>query len=276
MVVTRSKAKLQISSISTSADSSEHIPLRPRAYPSISPKTIVKPRKPVRTSRRSSYFTLAAPEITVNPNIFRPPSLSISRFGLIQESLDYSLYFLCVQAILWNQTRGQQARPVLGQILTLYPSPEDLAAADLTTLTALLHPIGLHNIRGARLIAFARAWVIAPPSKQRRYRRLDYPSKSCGRDIKPAEVLDEADSREGWEIAHLPGIGAYALDSYRIFYRDRLRAVQEGSEEEWRRVVPLDKDLRAYLVWRWREEGWEWDMLTGKRQKVDIIEEESS
>ena len=154
--------------------------------------------------------------------------------------------------------------------MNLYPTPEDLAVADLAFLTALLHPIGLHNIRAARLIAFARAWVTAPPCKERRYRRIDYPAKGCGRDIKPGEVLDEADAREGWEIAHLPGIGAYALDSFRIFHRDRLRGVagREGGEE-WRRVVPLDKDLRAYLVWRWRCEGWEWDMFTGKRRKQE-------
>ena len=45
------------------------------------------------------------------------------------------------------------------------------------------------------------------------------------------------------------------MDSYRIFYRDKLREVAEGTEEEWRRVVPLDKDLRAYLVWRWKRDG---------------------
>jgi len=35
----------------------------------------------------------------------------------------------------------------------------------------------------------------------------------------------EGDAREGWEIAHLPGMGAYALDSYRIFHRDELRGI---------------------------------------------------
>ena len=100
-----------------------------------------------------------------------------------------------MQVILWNQTRGQQARPVLGQILTLWPTPEDLATADLATLTELLYPIGLFNIRAARLIAFAKAWVAAPPCKERRYRRLDYPRKRDGKDVKKDEVLDENDER---------------------------------------------------------------------------------
>lgn len=95
-------------------------------------------------------------------------------------------------------------------------------------------------------------------------------------DVKPGEVLDEQDEREGWEIAHLPGVGAYALDSYRIFHRDRLRGVvcdEQGREPEWKSVTPTDKDLRAYLVWKWRLEGWVWDPLTGKRRRVDKDEE---
>lgn len=71
-----------------------------------------------------------------------------------------------------------------------------------------------------------------------------------------------------WEIAHLPGVGAYALDSWRIFCLDRFRngALGAGGKEgegqkgdlgeEWMRVVPKDKELRAYLKWRWAQEGW--------------------
>lgn len=129
-----------------------------------------------------------------------------------------------------------------------------------------------HNIRAARLIAFAEAWVERPPCKERRYRRVAYPVKGCGLDVKPGEILSEDDEREGWEVAHLPGMGAYALDSYRIFGRDKLRRLEDEvvarGVEEWRRVLPLDKDLRRYLVWRWREEGWDWDMFTGKRRKI--------
>lgn len=39
-------------------------------------------------------------------------------------------------------------------------------------------------------------------------------------------------------------------------------------EPEWKRVVPTDKDLKAYLVWKWRSEGWIWDPLTGKQSRV--------
>ncbi len=66
-----------------------------------------------------------------------------------------------------------------------------------------------------------------------------------------------------FEVAHLPGIGPYALDSFRIFHRDEMRGLakdwlgsgaEEGFEPEWMRVRPRDKELRAYLEWLWERE----------------------
>jgi hypothetical protein len=121
------------------------------------------------------------------------------------------------------------------------------------------------------LIALAQAWIAAPPCKERRYRKLHYPDRGCGTDVKPDEILEINDKREGWEIAHLPGMGPYALDSYRIFYRDRLREINDH-EPEWKRVLPLDKDLKPYLKWRWAQDGWDWNELTGKRKKLKLEE----
>ncbi|OAL49020.1 hypothetical protein IQ07DRAFT_490401, partial [Pyrenochaeta sp. DS3sAY3a] len=178
-------------------------------------------------------------------------------YGLIQERIRSSLYALVVQAILWNQTRGQTARPVLFTLLATYPTPLALSTASLPHLTSILQPIGLHNVRATRLIALAHAWLLAPPSRDRRYRKLHYPSRGCGSDVRSGEVLRLGDERQGWEIAHLPGVGTYALDSYRIFYRDELRGVggEEGVEPEWKRVVSGDKELKLYLGWRWGREG---------------------
>ncbi len=197
-----------------------------------------------------------------------PFVLEDTQYGLIQERIHNNLYALLVQAILWNQTRGLAARPVLFQLLSTWPAPDALSQASLPALTAMLQPIGLHNTRAARLIALAKAWVTSPPCKERRYRKLHYPAKGCGADIKPGEALSLDDEREGWEVAHLPGLGQYALDSFRIFYRDKLRDVDEEAEPEWKRVLPLDKDLRAYLVWKWEQEGWKWNMVTGRRIKL--------
>ncbi|KAH7136162.1 DNA glycosylase [Dendryphion nanum] len=198
-----------------------------------------------------------------------PFQLQPAIFGMIQERIQSSLYALVVQAILWNQTTGLTARPVLFQILSSYPTPLDLSRAELKTLTSFLQPIGLQNIRAARLIALAEAWIRALPSAERRYRKLHYPSRGSGMDVKPGEVLEIDDEREGWEIAHLPGMGPYALDSFRIFYRDRLRGIGANGEiPEWQRVLPKDKDLKAYLRWKWAQAGWNWDANTGNCIKI--------
>lgn len=201
--------------------------------------------------------TPLAPARTANPShLPQPPNLPFrlrpAQFGLIQERICSSLYALVIQVILWNQTRGIMARPILFAVLARYPTPEDLSFAELEDLTRMLQPIGLHNIRAMRLIAMAKAWLAAPPSRERRYRKLHYPTRGCGTDVKPNEVLSPEDDRVGWEIAHLPGMGAYALDSYRIFCRDTLRGVtlSKGVEPEWKRVVADDKDLKAYLKWK--------------------------
>ncbi|KAF2239058.1 hypothetical protein EV356DRAFT_563205 [Viridothelium virens] len=113
------------------------------------------------------------------------------------------------------------------------------------------------------------------------------------------------------EIGHLAGCGAYAWDSWRIFCRDELRGkrvrewilkrdgtksdkVEDGDvsedlegvrryvdgqmksdfEEEWKRVLPKDKELRPFLAWMWLKEGWIWDPDTGFKEKAsdDLME----
>ena len=68
--------------------------------------------------------------------------------------------------------------------------------------------------------------------------------------------------------------GKYAIDSWRIFCRDAMLGRAEdwngGGREpefqpEWMRVMPQDKELRAFLRWMWMREGWEWDPATGDR-----------
>lgn len=163
--------------------------------------------------------------------------------------------------MLWNQTSGIQARPVFWTLIRRYPHPEQLAAAKESDLVALLRPIGLQNIRAKRCISLGKMWEQHPPTADKQYRRRGYPSSS-GTDA------------EGFEVAHLPGVGPYALDSFRIFYRDTMRGLPAASPEaqevadfepEWKRVLPLDKELRAYLRWKWLKEGIEWDDRTGQR-----------
>jgi endonuclease III len=191
------------------------------------------------------------------------PSTQASTFGLIQESIAHNLYFLVIQAILWNQTSGIQARPIFFDFIKKYPDPTYLSQASLADLTALLRPLGLQNTRARRFIALAVQWNKKPPTAEQIYFRKGYPAQSLATDI-----------NEGYEIAHLTGVGPYALDSFRIFHRDEMRGLAkdwlgtgstiENFEPEWTRVLPQDKELRAYVKWRWLKEGLLWDDETGQ------------
>ncbi|KAB8254359.1 hypothetical protein BDV32DRAFT_142971 [Aspergillus pseudonomiae] len=150
------------------------------------------------------------------------------------------------------RTRGGVALPVLFKVFERYPTVEAMATAN--------------------------RWMSHPPKKDERYRKLHYPCKLDGRDVRPQECIDDADPRVAWEVAHLPGVGAYSLDSWRIFCRDELRGLAKdwkGSGAatadfvpEWKTVLPHDKELRAYLTWMWLKEGWVWDRQTGHKTRA--------
>jgi methyl-CpG-binding domain protein 4 len=211
------------------------------------------------------------------------PSLSASTFGLVQERLSQEPFRVLVAVIFLNQTRGSISIPYCEALFSVYKSPEEFSNADSDALVNFIRPLGLQNKRAEAIIKLARAWVENSPKKGKRYRRLDYPAKDDGKDVKKAEEpLTDDDPRSAWEIAHLPGLGPYAIDSWRIFCRDVLRGLHCGltsldtdkeyeleMSQEWTRVEPLDKELRMYLRWRWLRLGWLWDPVTGHRVRCD-------
>lgn len=230
----------------------------------------------VRLPTRSPYF----------PNKPRPnlisclpfPPLDAARFGLMQERLAYDPFRLLVATIFLNRTRGEQAMPVFFRLMERYPTITDLAAASVEDVVAIVHNLGFQNQRARKCVEMAKAWLKNPPERGQRYRKLNYPLKGDGKHISADEVIDDEDSRVGWEIAYLPGLGPYSHDSWRIFCRDKLRGLSEswngegaadGFEPEWKRVLPTDKELRAYLTWMWLKEGWMWNKETGQRTKAD-------
>ena len=180
------------------------------------------------------------------------------------------MYALVVQAILWNRTKGIAARPILWKLLCTYPTPEALASADPKAVEDMIRVLGLQRQLALSLVKMANVWVAAPPCMERRYGRRNYP-KGKGRDVRDRELLEPDDPRDGWEIGHLPGVGEYALDSYRLFGRDRLRGVKDGDgqEPEWKSVVPADKELGPYVRYKWAQQGWSYDIATGKRHRID-------
>ena len=210
------------------------------------------------------------------------PPLQATSFGLVQEALAHDPFRLLVAVIFLNKTRGHVALPVFYKLMESYPNPADLATANLDDVVDIIQRLGLQNQRAATCINLAKAWLERPPERGKRYRVLHYPRKGDGKEIKTGEVIDEDDKRVGWEIGQLPGVGAYAIDSWRIFCRDELRGLPTGLpkeltseakeadiEKEWARVLPLDKELRAYLRWRWLRNGWVWDPVTGERKRAD-------
>lgn len=217
------------------------------------------------------------------------PSIKARRFGLIQEELAHKPFQLLVAVIFLNKKKGEKAIPKFREFIEKYPGPDELAHANLLDVVAVIRPLGLFNTRANTLIEFAKRWLEDPPQSGRRFRVVHYPFRGAQKDIKPGEILDDTDPRvAALEIAHLPGCGPYALDSWRIFCRDVLRGValdwngagvgDEGFEPEWKRVKPGDKELRTFLRWMWLREGWEWDPDTGtkklaKTEEVKIAEE---
>lgn len=239
------------------------------------------PKKRSRAPVKSPFF--ASPASTKKP---RPPPGTVScipfpvltaqKFGLIQEVLAHDPFQLLIAVTFLNRTRGIHSIPIFYKLMERYPTPAALAAAKHSEIVEIIRHLGLQNSRATRYITLAAAWIADPPGKGRRHRKLNYPLPGDGKSIKPHEVISDADERSGaWEIAHLPTAGPYAIDSWRIFCRDVLRGLatswdgqgaEEGFEPEWKRVVPKDKELRAYLRWMWLREGWEWDPLTGDKE----------
>lgn len=219
------------------------------------------------STKTSPYFPKTTTRPKSSPKASTPtPPLTASHFGLIQELLAQQPFHLLLAVILLNKTSGRAAIPTLFTLIARYPTPRSLAIASVSEITAQIAHLGLQNSRARTLIALARTWCAAPPSKHVRHRTLHYPFPGAGADIKPGTTVgaEEVDARTGaFEIAHLPGVGAYALDSWRIFCRDVLRGVAagwngegagEGFEAEWKRVRPEDKELRAFLGWMWERE----------------------
>lgn len=202
------------------------------------------------------------------------PPLSEPYFGLIQEKLAHDPFRLLIAVTFLIRTQGKHAIPVFYELMERYPTPESLAAGNRDDIVPLIRHLGLQNQRAATYQMYAKVWLEDPPAKGRRYAVRDYPTKGAGKDIKKDEILTDEDERVAWEIGHMTQ-GPYAIDSWRIFCRDVLRGVANGwngegakksFQPEWMRVLPEDKELRAYLRWMWLKEGFEWDPFTGERE----------
>ncbi|EME80171.1 uncharacterized protein MYCFIDRAFT_155978 [Pseudocercospora fijiensis CIRAD86] len=216
------------------------------------------------------------------------PSINEKSFGLIQEKIWNEPFWLIIAVTFLNKTAGRSAVPVFWKIRQKWPQPYLLAQADSHELLGMIHHLGLQNQRCKRIKQIAHAWASCPPVVGKRFRILHYPNKGDGKDYKKDEIIEgDADDCAGAvELAHIPGCGRYAIDSWRIFCRDVMRGLakdyngygkqKEDFEAEWKRVVPEDKELRACLRWMWLREGYIWDPLTGNKREATEEEMENA
>lgn len=251
--------------ISNSIDLSLRFAATSADCPNLNPQT---PRK--KYPKLSPYFPL----VPTDPGSCLPfPPIDAPSFGLIQEQLAHDPFRLLIATIFLNRTRGGVALPVLFQVFERYPTIEAMANASPSQLVSMIRCLGFQNQRARKCITLAQTWLTDPPTPYKRYRKMHYPREFDGRNVGRDECVDQEDLRVAWEVAHLPGVGAYSLDSWRIFCRDELRglatdwmgtgAKEVGFVPEWKCVLPQDKELRAYLTWMWLKEGWVWDHNTG-------------
>ena len=245
-----------------------------------SKETFSSPLRRKTTAQSSNFFSLSTER---KASSIRFPEVEAPSFGLAQEKFANDPFKLMVIVIFLTKTKGSVSIPVCQALFEKYPGPAAFATAKAEDIAETTRSLGLQNKRSKLLIELAKAWVKKPPVRGCRYRHKHYPYQGDGQDINVSEEpISDEDPRTAWEIAHLPGTGEYMLDSWRIFCRDALRGIPSGlrdisgdrgigkeMNQEWTRVVPRDKELRAYLQWRWLRLGYLWNPLDGERIKVD-------
>ena len=102
---------------------------------------------------------------------------------------------------------------------------------------ALIRHLGTQRVRSRRLILLSRAYLQEPPSI------YDLRSSKSTK-IRSPSSLRTTIAYPATPISHLPGTGRYALDSYRIFCTQK----HDPDSDEWKMVLPTDKELVRYLV----------------------------
>ncbi|KIJ04370.1 hypothetical protein PAXINDRAFT_94787, partial [Paxillus involutus ATCC 200175] len=194
----------------------------------------------------------------------------------IPESVRDDPWKVLIAVRLLNVTTGKAAIPVFCKIIFRWPTPQDLMNAPIDELIELLRPLGLYNKRAKWLRDISKCYIEDPPryltssgplstasssetlgrsppsqneaaGEKRRQRRSNASTKACAtRQTYPTTP-----------ISHFPGVGPYALDSFRIFCKSV--SGEDAMKDEWKRVMPSDKELVGYLRWKWAaEEGKIW------------------
>jgi methyl-CpG-binding domain protein 4 len=100
---------------------------------------------------------------------------------LLQERFKSEPWKMMVACILLNRTTREQVDRVIDSLFDRYPTASAMETADVTELSEVLRPLGLHNRRAASLKKFSKDWLA------------------------------------GVELSKMFGVGKYAEDSWEIF-----------------------------------------------------------
>ncbi|KAF8669460.1 histidine acid phosphatase family [Rhizoctonia solani] len=156
----------------------------------------------------------------VTPDGFSSPSspeelsraLRAIKPTLIQESVCDNPWKIIIATTLLNKTKGKAAVPVFWELIERWPTPTALAQVAAPSLTELLRPLGTQSIRTSRLMRLSNAYVMHPPN-------LPSPPAPASRTTKfyPGTTKEYRAIQQTSPIAHLPFVGPYAIDSFRIF-----------------------------------------------------------
>ena len=270
--------------------------------PDESKTTETKSRRssPQKKGKSSPYFN-SAPTKQSKPKAKRPPPGTVSclpfpplmspSFGLVQERFAHEPFWLLVAITFLIRTKGTTSVPVFLKLKDRFPTPEEVAEpTNSQEILGMIQHLGLAMNRLKILQKYAGLFMSNPPCASKVYRVKNYDHRDVDVSLAyapqdaaehtslgtPSPDEDNVQHPEAWEIGHMTQ-GKYAIDSWRIFCRDRLlgrakdwngKGTKDDFQPEWMRVKPDDKELRAYLRWMWMCEGWEWDPLTGERKPL--------
>jgi len=187
--------------------------------------------------------------------------LALCKPCLIQECLSDDPWKVLVAVTLLNKTSGKLGIPAFWNLISKWPTPLELSLAKEEEVIALIHHLGTQCVRSRRLILLSRAYLQEPPSN------YDLRSSKSIKICSPSTHLRTTTAYPATPISHLPGTGRYALDSYRIFCTQQ----NDFNSEEWKTVLPTDKELVRYLRWKWAYcESKAWSPKEGVLGGVDV------
>ncbi|KAL4062328.1 hypothetical protein J3A83DRAFT_4312000 [Scleroderma citrinum] len=171
---------------------------------------------------------------------------------LVQGSIRDDPWKVLLAVRLLNVTTGRAAIPIFWKIMSRWPRPRELVDAPLDELVELLRPLGLYNKRAKWFKEISQRYMDDPPRYHNSCPHVPEQATSqrwCTCQSQPRTRTSS--SYPHTPISHFPGVGPYALDSFRIF----CWSTQESTmDEEWKQVMPSDKELIRYMRWKWAYE----------------------